>query len=235
VDSRIGYSEGNQYKNMSRKINPTAYRLGINKNWKSRWVPAGKKFGEWLKEDEAVRNIIMAKVKRAGIADIEVERTSDQYRVIIKASRPGLIIGRGGEGIQQLEKDIKKAISKDTTLSLNIEELKRTDVSAQVVAQNIAWDLEKRMRYRRVMKRHLDILMQNKEVKGAKIMMAGRLNGAEIARTEHLEDGKLPLTKIRADIDYGKATAHTKYGTIGVKVWIYKGDIFDKENKENKL
>lgn len=220
---------------MGRKINPTAYRLGINKNWKSRWIPIGKDFGEWLKDDEEVRNIIMEKAKKAGIADIEIERTHERYKVIIRASRPGLIIGRGGEGIQELEKAVKKVLPKETALSLNVEELKRTDVSAQVVGQNIAWDLEKRMRYRRVMKRHLDIIMQNKEVRGAKIMLAGRLNGAEIARTEHLEEGKLPLTTIRADIDYGKTTAHTKYGTIGVKIWIYKGEIFEKEKKEKSI
>jgi len=219
---------------MGRKINPTTYRLGINKNWKSRWIPAGRKFGAWLKEDEAVRDVIMKKVKKAGIADIEIERTSDKYRVVIKASRPGLIIGRGGEGVQQLEKDIKKVLSRDTSLNLNVEELKRTDVSATVAAQNIAWDLEKRMRHRRVMKRHLDMLMQNREVHGAKVMLAGRLDGAEISRTEHIEDGKLPLTTLRADIDYGKGTAYTKYGTVGVKVWIYKGELFDAD-KRNTL
>jgi len=198
-------------------------------------MPPGNKFGNWLKEDEAVRNTVMEKVKKAGIADIEIERTSGQYRVVIKASRPGLIIGRGGEGVQQLEKAIKKVISSDTALSLNVEELKRTDVSAQVVAQNMAWDLEKRMRHRRVMKRHIDIIMQNKEAQGAKVMLAGRLNGAEIARTEHLEEGKLPLTTIRANIDFGKAIAFTKYGTIGVKVWIYKGEIFEKEDKQTRV
>jgi len=219
---------------MSRKINPITYRLGINKNWKSRWIPVGNNFAEWLEEDEKVRNIIMNKVGHAGIADIEIERTPDKYKIIIKASRPGLVIGRGGEGIKSLEKELRKAVAEAAVLDLNVEELKRTDISAQVVGQNIAWDLEKRMRHRRVMKRHLDIIMQNREVQGAKIMLAGRLNGAEIARTEHLEEGKLPLTKIRADIDYGKVTAHTKYGTIGVKVWIYKGDIFAKENKKNQ-
>ena len=219
---------------MSRKINPLTYRLGVNKNWKSRWIPIGKNFGEWLEEDENVRKVIMNRVKRAGIAGIEIERTPDKYKIIIKASRPGLIIGRGGEGIQQLEKDVRKVISSDTSLNLTVEELKRTEVSAQVVAQNIAWDLEKRMRYRRVMKRQLDIIMQNRDVDGAKIMLAGRLNGAEIARSEHLEDGKLPLTTIRSDIDYGKATAHTKYGTIGVKIWIYKGEIFAKDNNRNR-
>lgn len=229
------YSGGNQYKKMSRKINPTSYRLGVNKNWRSRWIPAGKDFSKWLEEDVKVISIIMSKVKRAGIADIDIERTANNYKVVIKASRPGLVIGRGGEGIKELEKNLRKAISPETSLNLNVEELKRTEISAQVVAQNIAWDLEKRMRYRRVMKRHLDIIMQNREVEGAKVMLAGRLNGAEIARTEHLEDGKLPLTKIRADIDYSKVTAATKYGSIGVKVWIYKGDIFEKDKKDKRI
>lgn len=220
---------------MSRKINPITYRLGINKNWKARWIPAGNKFGPWLKEDEAVRNVIYTKAKKAGIADVEIERAADQYRVVVKASRPGLIIGRGGEGVQQLEKALKEVVSKGTSLSLNIEELKRTDISADVMAQNIAWDLEKRMRHRKVMKRYLDIIMQNREVKGAKVMLAGRLGGTDIARREHLEEGKLPLTTLRSDIDFGKATAYTKYGTVGVKVWIYKGEIFEKEVKTMRI
>ena len=219
---------------MSRKINPLTYRLGVNRNWKSRWIPIGKSFGAWLEEDEKVREVIMTKVKKAGIAGIEIERTPSQYKVIIKASRPGLIIGRGGEGIQQLEKAVRKVISDSASLNLTVEELKRTEISANVVAQNIAWDLERRMRYRRVMKRHLDIIMQNREVSGAKIMLAGRLNGAEIARTEHLEEGKLPLTTLRSDIDYGKAIAYTKYGTIGIKVWIYKGEIFANKDNSNE-
>ncbi len=176
----------------------------------------------------------MKKVGRAGIAGIEIERTSDKYRIFIKASRPGFIIGRGGGGIEALEKNIRKVINPEASLSLTVEELKRTEVSAQVMAQNIAWDLEKRMPYRRVLKRYLDIAMQNKEVKGVKIKIAGRLGGSEIARKEHLEVGKLPLTTLRADIDYSEATALTKYGTIGVKVWIYKGEIFKNEKPRIK-
>jgi len=218
---------------MGRKINPITYRLGVNKEWKSRWIPVNKNFGDWLEEDEKVREIVMSRVKKAGIAGIDIERTHEQYKVFIKASRPGLIIGRGGEGISQLEKELKKIIPENTSLSLNVEEIKRTEVSAQVLAQQIAWDLERRMRHRRVMKRYLDIATQNRDVKGAKIMVAGRLNGAEIARSEHLESGKLPLTTLRADIDYGRATSYTKYGTIGVKVWLYKGEIFNSNSRES--
>jgi len=210
---------------MGRKISPIAYRLGINKPWRSRWMPLGKNFGKWLEEDEKIRGVIMKKVGKAGIASIEIERTPDKYRIFIKASRPGFIIGRGGGGVEELEKLLRKIITPGASLSLTVEELKRTEVSAQVMAQNIAWDLEKRMPYRRVLKRYIDIAMQNKEVKGVKIQVAGRLGGAEIARREHLESGKLPLTTLRADIDYGETTAFTKYGTIGVKVWIYKGEI----------
>lgn len=219
---------------MSRKINPTVYRLGINKDWKSRWFAKPKNYGQWLEEDENVRRIIMDKVSRAGIAGIDIERTHDKYSVIIKASRPGLVIGRGGEGVINLEKALRKVLPKSTSLSLTVEELKRTEVSAAVVGQNLAWDLEKRMRFRRVMKRHMDIVMQNREVQGVRIMMSGRLNGAEIARSEHLEAGKLPLTTLRADIDYAKVAAATKYGVVGIKVWIYKGDIFENKKKANK-
>lgn len=219
---------------MGRKINPIAYRLGINKVWKSRWLPPGKSFGKWLEEDEKIRGIIMKKVSRAGIASIEIERTPDKYRIFIKAGRPGFIIGRGGGGIEELDKLIRKAVTENTSISLTVEELKRTEVSAQVMAQNIAWDLEKRMPYRRVMKRTIDIAMQNKEVKGIKIQIAGRLGGSEIARREHLEAGKLPLTTLRANIDYGEATAFTKYGTIGIKVWIYKGEIFNQKIESRK-
>src|SRR3989304_9429470 len=217
---------------MGRKINPIAYRLGINKPWRSRWLPPGKNFGKWLAEDERVREVIIKKVVRAGIAGIEIERTPNKSRIFIKASRPGFIIGRGGGGIEELEKLLRKVMAPGASLSLTVEELKRTEVSAPVMAQNIAWDLEKRMPYRRVMKRSIDIAMQNRDVKGIKIQVAGRLGGTEISRREHLEAGKLPLTTLRADIDYGEITAFTKYGTIGVKVWVYKGDIFENEKSK---
>ncbi|MBI2010977.1 MAG: 30S ribosomal protein S3 [Candidatus Colwellbacteria bacterium] len=214
---------------MGRKIDPISYRLGINKNWQSRWIPQNRKdFATWLEEDEYIRETVMAKFSKAGIAAIEIERTPDQYRVYIRTSRPGLVIGRGGEGILRLEQLLRKRIKSGTSLAINVEELKRTEVAAAVVAQNIAWDLERRMRYRRVIKRYLDMVMQNREVEGAKIMVAGRLDGADIARKEHLEAGKLPLTTIRANIDYAQATASTKYGAVGVKVWLYKGEVFEK-------
>ncbi len=216
---------------MARKIHPLAHRLGINRDWESRWIPPRGSYAKYLQEDETIRKVIMKKISRAGIDKIEIERTPDQYKVIIRAARPGIVIGRGGKGIEELHRDIQKQLQFPTPINLNVEEVKRTEVSASVMAQNVAWDIERRMRYRRVMKRHLDIAMQNREIKGAKIMLAGRLNGAEIARREHLMRGKLPLTTIRANIDYGETEAKTTYGVIGIKIWLYKGDIFGSNKK----
>lgn len=212
---------------MGRKIRPNAYRLGFTENWEARWFSL-KNARRWLEEDENIRKTILTKIGASGIAKIEIERTPDKYRIFIKASRPGLIIGRGGKGIEELTKLLEKVIKSQVALSLNVEELKRTEVSAPQIAQNIAWDLEKRLKYRRVIKKYLDVMMQNKEVQGAKIMVSGRLDGAEIARSEHLERGKLPLSTLRAKIDYGTATAFTTAGTLGIKVWIYKGETFEK-------
>jgi small subunit ribosomal protein S3 len=173
----------------------------------------------------------------AGVAAIEIERTQGNLRVFIRAARPGLIIGRGGKGMEDLNKAIVDALMKvrktrsKVALSLNVEELKRSDVSSRYLAQQMAWDLEKRIRFRRTMKKYLEQIMQNRDVKGAKILMKGRLDGNEIARNEHLSKGSLPLQTLRADIDYGTATAFTTYGTIGIRVWIYKGEVFAKTAK----
>jgi len=216
---------------MATKIRPDSYRLGIIKPWSSRWISC-KNVAEWLEEDEKIREIIMSKIGQAGVASIEIERTNDKCKIFIKASRPGLVIGRGGKGIEDLTKLLEKVVKLKTSLSLNVEELRRTELSAQVVSQSIAWDLEKRMRFRRTMKKYLDSIMQNRNIYGAKIKLGGRLDGNEIARREQLSRGKLPLGTLRADIDYGEATAFTTYGTIGIKVWIYKGEVFDKEKKD---
>lgn len=211
--------------------------MGITKDWSSRWFPFEGDFKSFLEEDVLIRKIIKGKIANAGIDKIDIERTGNKCRVLIRAQRPGLIIGRGGKGIEDLTKFLEAALKKlrkekkmknSVLLSLNIEELKRLELSANVIAQNIAWDLEKRMPFRRTMKKTLDQIIQNKDVKGAKIKMAGRLDGAEIARSEQLAKGRLPLQTLRADIDYGEATAFTSYGTIGIKVWIYKGEIFKK-------
>lgn len=222
---------------MAQKINPTSLRIGIIKDWKSRWFPKNFNFKKFLEEDVLIREIIYKKIKNAGIDGVEIERTGNKLKIMVKAARPGLIIGRGGKGIEELTKALESSLKKlkaekgdkeKLSLNLNIEELKRSDISANIIAQNIAWDLEKRMPFRRTMKKYLEQIMQNREVKGAKVKTSGRLGGAEIARTEQLAKGRLPLQTLRADIDYGEATAFTAFGTIGVKVWIYKGEVFKK-------
>jgi len=216
---------------MGQKIRPDAFRLGIIKNWSSRWF-GGKSFQLALEEDELIRKIIDEKISQAGIASVDIEKAGDSVRVFIRASKPGLVIGRGGKGIEDLSKLIESKLNalrkKKVALSLNVIEVKRTEISANVVAQNIAWDLEKRMPARRIMKKQIDVMMQNRDVKGARIRLSGRINGAEIARREWLAKGSLPLHTLRADIDYGTSTAFTTFGTIGIKVWIYKGEVFKK-------
>ncbi|KKR88862.1 MAG: 30S ribosomal protein S3 [Candidatus Wolfebacteria bacterium GW2011_GWA2_42_10] len=222
---------------MGHKIRPNSLRLGIIKDWNSRWFPKKFNFQRLLEEDVLIRAIIEKKIGTSGIDKIDIERMGNKYKVSVKVSRPGLAIGKGGKGIEDLIKAIesflnklrkKKSVAESFSLNLNIEELKRSEISASVVAQNIAWDFEKRMPFRRTIKKHIDAVMANKEIKGARIKVAGRLDGAEIARTEQLSRGRLPLQTLRANIDYGQATAYTTYGTIGIKVWAYKGDIFNK-------
>ncbi len=221
---------------MAQKISPFSYRLGITKPWRSRWF-FKKSQNYYLEEDEEIRKYVAKKILTAGIADIAIERTGDNIRVIIQASKPGLIIGRGGKGIEELKSSLlmviartrrKNNIKKTFSLNLTIEELKRTEVSAAVIAQHIAFEIERRQPYRRVIKHQLSLIMQNREVKGAKIKVSGRLNGAEISRHDFLSEGKMPLQTLRADIDYGTATSFNTYGTVGIKVWIYKGEVFEK-------
>ncbi len=223
---------------MGQKIKPYSLRLGITKNWSSRWFGGDYKYQ--LEEDVLIRRIIKEKLEPAGIVKIDIERGSrETYRIFIKAARPGLIIGRGGKGIEELNKQIEKKLirlfkerkEKKTkfSISLNVEELKRAEVSAQNMAQNIAWDLEKRRPARGTMKKYLENIMQYKDAQGAKIRLSGRIDGAEISRREWVSKGKLPLQTLRADIDYGEATAFCNYGTVGVKVWIYKGEIFNEK------
>jgi small subunit ribosomal protein S3 len=223
---------------MAQKIKPTSLRTGIIKDWESKWLPKGFKFGRLLQEDYVMRTIINDKIKEAGIDSVLIEKQANTYRITIRVAKPGFVIGRGGKGIEELTKALEskvtalrksRKINEKLILSLNVEEIKRYDVSATVTAQNIAWDLEKRMPFRRTIKRYLERLMQNRDVKGAKIRVSGRLDGSEIARTEKLATGTLPLQTLRANIDYAEATAFTTYGTIGIKVWINKGETFAKE------
>jgi len=182
----------------------------------------------------------MKKIVKAGIQRIEIERSGNLMKIIIRTARPGIIIGRGGGGIEQLKEDVKKLILKETPntgkmeIRLEVEEVKSPESQAPIVAQNIVEQIEKRLPYRRVLKQSIEKIMQIKEVEGVKIMLKGRLDGAEIARTEWLLKGKIPLQTLRAKIDYALSTAFTTYGTVGVKVWIYKGEMFAGESLKNK-
>jgi small subunit ribosomal protein S3 len=222
---------------MGQKINPNSFRLGVVRNWPVRWFLKDG-YGKYLEEDEAIRKTINKKIGEAGVSAVEIERTQGGLRVFIRAARPGFVIGRGGKGIEELNIAIANALRKvrktkaPVNLNLNVEELKRSEVSAQYVAQQIAWDLEKRMKFRRTMKKYLEQVEQNRDVKGVKIFLSGRLDGNEIARREWLAKGSIPLQTLRADIDYGTATARTTAGAIGIKVWINKGEIFANEEKK---
>lgn len=235
---------------MGQKINPISLRISIVKPWSSRWFFPAKTgtgsvgrypYAKFLEEDEAIRKIVWKRIELAGVASIDIERTSNSVKILIRAARPGFVIGQGGKGIEDLTKAIEARLKKiraaspggetrrEPRLSVNVEELKRSEVSAAYIAQQISWDLAKRLHFRRLMKKYLDQIMQNKDVKGAKIHLSGRLGGTEIARRETLRKGALPLQTLRADIDYGTATAHMSYGAIGIKVWVYKGQVFEKK------
>jgi small subunit ribosomal protein S3 len=196
--------------------------MTVNKEWRSRWF-SSKKYSDFLKEDLAIRKLLNKQLRNMSVDKIEIERSPDVLSVIVHTSRPGLIIGRGGTGAEDLRAAVQKLVRRKTAVRLDIQEFKNPETSAAIVAESMAEQVEKRIPYRRVIKQALAKIMANRSVKGAKVVVAGRLDGNEIARTEHLEQGSLPLQTLRADIDYARATAYTTYGTVGIKVWIYKG------------
>lgn len=210
---------------MGQKVNPIGIRLGINKSWASKWFAEKKDFPGLLHEDVRVRSFIKSRLKHAGISRTEVERAAQRVRITIYASRPGIIIGRKGEAADALKADLQKFTGREVTV--NIKEVKRPEVEAQLVAENIAGQLERRIAFRRAIKRTLASAMRL-NIQGCKIMVAGRLNGAEMSRTEWVREGRVPLHTLRADIDYGFAEAFTTYGQIGVKVWVYKGEEYNQ-------
>ena len=207
---------------MGQKVNPHGLRVGVIKDWDSRWFADKKHFGDTLVEDYNLREYIKKALYAAGIARIEIERLAEKVRIHIHCAKPGLIIGRGGTEIDKLRASIEKRIGK--SVAINIIEIKNMDLSAQLVAEKIASDLENRVSFRRAMKGSIGRTMKS-GAKGIKIKCGGRLGGAEIARSECYHEGTIPLQTIRADIDYGFAEANTTYGRIGIKVWIYKGEI----------
>lgn len=215
---------------MGQKVSPVGLRLGVNRGWASRWF-GGARYPQYLKDDLAIRAFLAKRLKNMGVDNVQIDRGNNALRVTIHTSRPGLIIGRGGTGVQDLQGRLIKLLGGKFPLQLEVVEVKNPDASAAVIAEFIVDQTEKRMPYRRVMRMAMTKIMSSREVKGAKIQLSGRLNGAEIARLEHAEEGSLPLQTLRANIDFVRATAHTTYGTIGVKVWIYKGQVFEKEQQ----
>ncbi len=212
---------------MGQKVNPHGLRVGIIKDWDSRWFANKSAFGDTLVEDYNVRNFIKKSLYAAGVPTVEIERfTDDKVRIHVHCAKPGIVIGRGGEAIEKLRQSVEKMMGK--TVYINIVEVKQPDLNATLVAENIAAQLENRISYRRAMKQAIGRAMKL-GAKGIKVRVGGRLAGAEIARSETYHEGTIPLQTIRADIDYGFAEAHTTYGRLGIKVWIYKGEILKGE------
>lgn len=208
---------------MGNKINPNGFRLGITKNWNSRWYAGKKQYASLLKEDEQIRQLVGKKLAAAGIARVEIERAGQQVNVIISAAKPGVVIGKGGESIKELRGDIERLVSAGT-VAVNVAEIPNPNISAPLVALRIAEQIERRFAFRRAMKQAAQRVMES-GARGVKVILSGRLGGAEQARTEKVLEGRVPLHTLRADIDYGTARAETTYGSLGIKVLVFNGEV----------
>ena len=213
---------------MGQKVNPHGLRVGVIKNWDSRWFTSDKNFGDTLVSDYKVRKYLKKELQAAGVPKIEIERDSQRVRVFIHCAKPGMVIGRGGVEIEKYKNELQKMVG--MPVALNVVEVRQPDLDAQLVAENIAGQLERRVAFRRAMKMAIRNTMRL-GAKGIKITCGGRLGGAEIARSEHYHEGTIPLQTLRADIEYGFWEANTTYGKIGVKVWIYKGEVLNEVNR----
>ncbi len=207
---------------MGQKVNPRGLRLGIIETWGSRWF-AGKDYAKYIGEDLKIRKYIKDKLRAAGISKIEIERAASRLKINLFSAKPGLVIGKSGKDAEMLKKDLRDLVQRD--VHLNIIEARKADMDAQLVAESIAFQLERRVNFRRAMKESVN-RAQRAGAEGIKVQVGGRLNGAEIARSEKYREGRVPLHTLRAEIDYGTAEAHTTYGVIGVKVWVFKGERF---------
>lgn len=230
---------------MTHHVHPHIFRIGETTTWKSRWFHR-KKFQAYLREDTLLREWLKQRLATLRVSSVEIERSPNTMTLVIKTARPGILIGRGGEGIGRLKADIEKKIRilacerrpgitgapERRELKLTIEEVRSPETDAHVVAEEIREDIEKRVRFRRILKQTIDRVASHKEVQGVKVMLSGRLDGAEMSREQWLKRGRIPLQTLRASIDYALIEAQTTYGTIGIKVWIYKGDVFEKEKEK---
>ncbi len=218
---------------MGQKVNPTGFRLGIVKDWTSKWYADSKNYADYLFTDLSVREFLRKKLAHASVSRIQIERPARNARITIHTARPGVVIGKKGEDIEALRKEIADMMRLPlATVHVNIEEIRKPELDAQLVAESVGQQLERRIMFRRAMKRVVTNAMRL-GAQGIKINLGGRLNGAEIARTEWYREGRVPLHTLRADIDYGFAEAHTPSGIIGIKVWIFKGEVFDRVDESN--
>lgn len=216
---------------MGQKTHPYGFRLGVIKTWKSKWYE-DKQYAKWLHEDLRLKELIRKKFAHAGIADVEIERAANKAKVVIATSRPGIIIGKRGAGVEQLKADLQKLTENE--LFVDIQEVRKAETNAKLVAENIATQLERRVAFRRAMKKAVSTAMKF-GVKGIRVAAAGRLGGAEIARREWYREGRIPLHTLRADIEYGEATAHTTAGTVGIKCWIFKGEVLPQRRRQPQV
>jgi small subunit ribosomal protein S3 len=214
---------------MGQKTNPVGFRLGINRTWDSRWF-ATKEFSKWLDEDIKVRTYIKKRLFKAGVARVEIERSGGKASVNIYTARPGMVIGRKGSEVDLLRAELKARTGRD--VQINIKDVKKPELNAQLVAEHIAMQLQQRVAFRRAMKKTIQSAMRM-GAQGIKVQCSGRLGGSEIARREGYHEGRVPLHTLRADIDFARSTAHTTFGCVGVKVWIYKGEVFPEEFKKS--
>jgi len=218
---------------LGQKVNPIGLRIGITRTWDSRWVAKPSEFPKFVYEDYLIRRYLKEKYYHAGIPKIEIERAGTNVKIIIHAARPGIVIGKKGAEIEKIKSELKKQF-KDRDIEVAVEEVRRPELEAQLVAENIAQQIEKRVSFRRAMKRAVALVMRY-GAQGVKVECSGRLGGAEIARSEWYRVGRVPLSTLRADIDYGFAVAVTKYGTIGVKVWIFKGEVLPEKAGQERI
>lgn len=220
---------------MGQKVHPIGFRLGVTAGWKSRWFDA-RNFRQKLREDVEIRAFVEKKWKAAAIADVHIERSANTIRIIVATSRPGVLIGRGGTGIEDLARVMKARFfaGRKIDLKVDVQEIKAPDENAMLVGQQVAEQIERRMPFRRILKGTIEKVMTSRAVEGAKIEISGRLGGAEMSRREWISRGKIPLHTLRADIDFAQTVARTTYGTIGVKVWIFKGEKFEEREPETE-
>ncbi len=222
---------------MSHRVHPYSHRLGIIRGWKSRWFGDNKKYRDYLKSDTLVREYLLKRTDGMFVSTIEMERSDKAFRIIIKSSRPGLIVGRSGEGMTKLRADLTKFMKRSNVwndkveLKIDVEEIHSAESDARIVSLMVKDGLEKRMPFRRVMKQLVEKVAANRNVQGIRIRVGGRLNGADMARTEQVKRGRVPLQTFRADIDYARTRANIAQGVLGIKVWIYRGEIFDTDKK----